>query len=152
MWRRNDHSGERMVLLRQQSIQSFQINSLLKRMFVPLLGELFCGGKNKKDKNDHKSFLRKNWFEISDLFSTLLIFTIIKTNLSTFVSRFYKNLVKWALTEVENHRETGNIWYTRRRKTSTSTTQYMLDITIRSCGTVALYGPCFLFLIQQVLF
>jgi hypothetical protein len=29
-------------------------------MFVPLLGELFCGGKNKKDKNDHKSFLRKN--------------------------------------------------------------------------------------------
>jgi hypothetical protein len=26
----------------------------------PLLGELFCGGKNKKVKNDHKSFLREN--------------------------------------------------------------------------------------------
>jgi hypothetical protein len=31
-----------------------------------------------------KSFLRENWFEISDLFSSLLIFTIIKTILSTF--------------------------------------------------------------------
>jgi hypothetical protein len=28
--------------------------------FPPLLGELFCGGKNKKVKNDHKSFLREN--------------------------------------------------------------------------------------------
>ena len=25
-----------------------------------LLGELFCGGKNEKVKNDHKSFLREN--------------------------------------------------------------------------------------------
>ena len=44
-----------------------------------------------------KSFLRENWFEMSDLFSSLLIFTIIKTILSTFfftVSKFYKNLVK----------------------------------------------------------
>jgi hypothetical protein len=24
------------------------------------LGELFCGGKNLKVKNDHKSFLREN--------------------------------------------------------------------------------------------
>jgi hypothetical protein len=58
---------------------------------------------NKKVKNDHKSFLRENWFEMSDLFSSLLIFTIIKTILSTFftVSKFYKNLVKWALTEIE---------------------------------------------------
>ena len=66
-------------------------------IFLPLLGELFCGGKNKK---------RDNWFEMSDLFSSLLIhfvFTIIKTVLSTFftVSKFYKNLVKWALTEIE---------------------------------------------------
>jgi hypothetical protein len=40
---------------------------------------------------------------MSDLFSSLLIFTIIKTILSTFftVSKFYKNLVKWALTEIE---------------------------------------------------
>ena len=40
---------------------------------------------------------------MSDLFSSLLIFTIIKTILSTFfftVSKFYKNLVKWALTEM----------------------------------------------------
>ena len=29
---------------------SFQINSLLKKIFPPLLGELFCGGKNKKLK------------------------------------------------------------------------------------------------------
>jgi hypothetical protein len=53
-------------------------------IFLPLLGELFCGGKNLKVKNDHKSFLRENWFEMSGLFSSLLIFTIIKTILSTF--------------------------------------------------------------------
>jgi hypothetical protein len=42
---------------------------------------------------------------MSDLFSSLLIFTIIKTILSTFfftVSNFYKNFVKWALTEIES--------------------------------------------------
>jgi cation transport ATPase len=42
---------------------------------------------------------------MSDLFSSLLIFTIIKTILSTFfftVSNFHKNLVKWALTEIES--------------------------------------------------
>ena len=42
---------------------------------------------------------------MSDLFSSLiLIFTIIKAILSTFlftVSKFYKHLVKWALTEIE---------------------------------------------------
>ena len=40
---------------------------------------------------------------MSDLISSLLIFTIIKTILNTFfftVSNFYKNLVKWALTEI----------------------------------------------------
>jgi hypothetical protein len=39
---------------------------------------------------------------MSDLFSFLLIFRIIKTILSTFftVSKFCKNLVKWALTEM----------------------------------------------------
>ena len=39
----------------------------------------------------------KIFVKFSDLFSSLLIFTIIKTNLSTFfftVSNFYKNLVK----------------------------------------------------------
>jgi small-conductance mechanosensitive channel len=42
---------------------------------------------------------------MSDLFSSLLIFTIIKTILRTFffiVSNFYKNLVKWAFTEIES--------------------------------------------------
>ena len=41
---------------------------------------------------------------MSDLFPSLLIFTIIKTILSTFfftVSKFYKNLVKSALIEIE---------------------------------------------------
>jgi len=40
---------------------------------------------------------------MSDLFSSLLIFTMIKTILNTFltVSKFYKNLVIWALTEIE---------------------------------------------------
>ena len=50
-----------------------------------------------------KSFLRENWFEMSDLFSSLLIFTIIKTIFKYIlftVSKFYKNLVKWALTDV----------------------------------------------------
>jgi hypothetical protein len=40
---------------------------------------------------------------MSDLFSSLLIFTLFKTILNTFiftVSKFYKNLVKWALTEM----------------------------------------------------
>jgi hypothetical protein len=42
---------------------------------------------------------------MSDLFSSLLVFTIIKTILSTFfftVSKFYKNFVKWALTGVSS--------------------------------------------------
>jgi hypothetical protein len=42
--------------------------------------------------------------DMSDLFSSLLIFTIIKTILNTFfftVSKFYKNLVKWTLTEMK---------------------------------------------------
>ena len=41
---------------------------------------------------------------MSDLFSSLLIFTIIKTILSIFfftVSNIYKDLVNWALTEIE---------------------------------------------------
>jgi hypothetical protein len=39
---------------------------------------------------------------MSDLFSSLLIFTIIKTILSTFFLLFlnFTNLVKWALTEM----------------------------------------------------
>ena len=67
---------------------SFQINSLKKIIFPPLLGKLFCRGKNIKVKNDHKSFLKKKRFEMSDLFSSLLIFTIIKTILSTFFFSF----------------------------------------------------------------
>ena len=42
---------------------------------------------------------------MSDLFSSLLIFTIIKTIFKYIfftVSKFYKNLVKWALTEIES--------------------------------------------------
>ena len=39
---------------------SFQISSLLKMISPPFLGELFCGGKHKKVKNDRKSFLREN--------------------------------------------------------------------------------------------
>jgi hypothetical protein len=42
---------------------------------------------------------------MSDLFSSLLIFTIIKTILRTLFftdSNFYKNFVKWALTEIES--------------------------------------------------
>jgi hypothetical protein len=35
---------------------SFQINSLLKMIPPPpVLGELFCGGKNYNVKNNHKS-------------------------------------------------------------------------------------------------
>jgi hypothetical protein len=32
----------------------------LKNDFPPFLGELFCEGKNKNVKNDHRSFLREN--------------------------------------------------------------------------------------------
>ena len=42
---------------------------------------------------------------MSDLFSSVMIFTIIKTILSTFfftIFNFYKNLVKWVLTEIES--------------------------------------------------
>ena len=35
---------------------SFQINSLLKMIFPPLLGELFCGGKIKKLKTITNNF------------------------------------------------------------------------------------------------
>ena len=48
---------------------------------------------------------------MSDLFSSLLIFTIIKTILNTFffiVSNFYKNLVKWALTKIESRSRNDN--------------------------------------------
>ena len=48
---------------------------------------------------------------MSDLVSSLLIFTIIKTILSTFfftVSNFYKNLVKWVLTERVQHSRNDN--------------------------------------------
>ena len=44
----------------------------------------FSSVQLKKVKKDHKSFLRENWFEMSDLLSSLLIFTVIKTILSTF--------------------------------------------------------------------
>ena len=46
------------------------------------LENYFAEVKIKKLKTI-KSFLRENWFEMSDLFSSLLIFTIIKTILST---------------------------------------------------------------------
>jgi hypothetical protein len=34
---------------------SFQINSLLKMISALLLGELFCGGKNKKKSHDRQN-------------------------------------------------------------------------------------------------
>ena len=55
---------------------------------------------------------------MSDLFSSLLIFTVIETILSTFfftVSNFYKNLVKWALIEIQSSvagmTTLGKEWY-----------------------------------------
>jgi hypothetical protein len=40
--------------------------------------------QNSSPRNGGEKNLRENWFEMSDLFSSLLIFTIIKTILSTF--------------------------------------------------------------------
>jgi hypothetical protein len=37
------------------------IHAKLKMISPPLLGELFCGGKHLKVKNDHKSFLTSNF-------------------------------------------------------------------------------------------
>jgi hypothetical protein len=76
---------------------SFQINSLLKMICdrFKLFNIYLC--KIVHQEMGGKSFLRENCFEMTDLFSSLLIFTIIKTILSTFfftVSKFYKNLVK----------------------------------------------------------
>ena len=45
---------------------------------------LFVEVNIKKLKTNHKSFLRENWFEMSVSFSSFLMFTIIKTILSTF--------------------------------------------------------------------
>jgi hypothetical protein len=44
----DEHHGphENLVFLKMKIKHSFQINSLLKMIFPPLLGELFCGGKN----------------------------------------------------------------------------------------------------------
>jgi hypothetical protein len=86
---------------------SFQINSLLKNDSPPphFLENYFSAVEIKKLKTITNHILRENWFEMSDLFSSLLIITIIKTILSTFftVSKFYKNLVKWALTDIESN-------------------------------------------------
>jgi hypothetical protein len=64
---------------------------------------------------------------MSDLFSSLLIFTIIKTISSTrffTVSNFYKNLVKWALTEIESSvagtTTLDREWYINRKNPSTT--------------------------------
>jgi hypothetical protein len=64
---------------------------------------------------------------MSDLFSSLLIFTIIKTISSTrffTVSNFYKNLVKWALTEIESSvagtTTLDREWYKNRKNPSTT--------------------------------
>jgi hypothetical protein len=67
---------------------SFQINSLLKMIFPHFLENYFAEVKIKKLKTITNHFLERN---------------DIKTILSTFfftVSKFYKNLVKWALTEM----------------------------------------------------
>ena len=55
----------------------------LKNDFPPFLGELFCGVKTITNH-----FLREKWFEMSDLFSSLLIFTIIGTILGAFFCCF----------------------------------------------------------------
>ena len=80
---RNNKKNVLKIALIIVNINKDENKSLISNQFSE---ELFCGGKNLKVKNDHTSFLRENWFEMSDLFSSLLIpvFTIIKTILSTF--------------------------------------------------------------------
>ena len=86
-----------------------------------------------------KSFLRENWFEMSDLFSSLLIFTIIQTILSTFfftVSKFYKNLVKWALTEmlcsIAGMTTLDREWYTHYLFSTKEIVQYTYSKEIKT--------------------
>ena len=58
---------------------SFQINYLFFNFYLRKIVLQEVGGK---------SFIRENRFEMSGLFSSLLIFTIIKTILSTFFLLF----------------------------------------------------------------
>ena len=70
---------------------------------------------------------------MSDLFSSLLIFTIIKTIISTFfftVSNFYKNHVKWALTEIESS-VAGTTTLDRECLFACFVKLFLLNITIR---------------------
>ena len=60
----------------------------LKTEFWSFLTFNFCLRKIFLQEVGEKLFLRENWFEMSDLFSSLLIFTIIKTLLSTFFLLF----------------------------------------------------------------
>ena len=57
---------------------SFQINSLLKMILIVFNVYL----RKIVLQEVGESFLRENWFEMSGLFSSLLIFTISKTILT----------------------------------------------------------------------
>ena len=41
-----------------------------------------------------------------------------------------EKLVTYGTQDEEKHRETGNIWYTRRRKQSKDTISFVLDTTM----------------------
>jgi hypothetical protein len=66
----------------------FRNNSLLKMICDRFYLFNFYLRKIVLQEVGKKSFLRENWFEMSDLFSSLLIFTIIETILSTFFLLF----------------------------------------------------------------
>ena len=59
-----------------------EVQFSLKNDLWSFLTFWFIPPQNSSPRSGGKSFLRENWFEMSDLFSSLLIFTIIKTILS----------------------------------------------------------------------
>ena len=59
----------------------FTLSSILSIMWSCLI---FPPQNSSPRSVGGESFIRENWFKMSDLFSSLLIFTIIKTILSTF--------------------------------------------------------------------
>ena len=80
---------------------SVQINSLLKMICDRfLLFNFYLRKIVLQEMGGGKSFLRENLFEMSDLFSSLLIFTIIKTMLSTF-SLLFLNFPKTCKMSVD---------------------------------------------------
>ena len=59
-----------------------EVQFSLKNDLWSFLTFWFIPPQNSSPRSGGKLFLRENWFEMSDLFSSLLIFTIIKTILS----------------------------------------------------------------------